>query len=119
MGVAAGVTKDPVSPALHRSVVRRDGGCFIAKFDDRHECRDRWGTPHDPLKLALLTVDHFWWVVGGVKGKRAPSRREHLVAMCHAANVGAPSKDVRQRERDYARMLYPTHDCERDDAKAA
>lgn len=114
------MTKDPVTPDLHRYIVRRDGGCFIAKFDDRHECRDRWGTPHSPLSLALLTVDHFWLHAGGTKGKRAPSHKAHLVAMCWGANVGAPSKTIRERERGYSRLLYPDHDCARDDfAQAA
>lgn len=100
---------DAVTPELHRFVVRRDGGCFVAKLDEKHECRDTWGTPHSPLSLAKLTVDHFWLHAGGTKGKRAPSRKEHLVAMCHGANVGAPSARIRQAERDYSRLLYPDY----------
>jgi hypothetical protein len=34
-------------------------------------------------------------------GKRAPSDERHLVAMCHSANVGVPSKEVRAAERAY------------------
>jgi hypothetical protein len=107
---------ESVTPEERKLVLRRDGSCFLFKLDQSHECRDRWGTPHGPNVLGMLTLDHFHWEAGGAKGKRAPHRREHLVAMCWAGNVGAPSRDVRQRERDYARLMYPGHDCERDDA---
>lgn len=100
-----------VSRELHDYVVKRDGGCFWAKLDDDHECRDQWGTPHSPRLLSKLTVDHFWLHAGGTKGKRAPDRREHMVAMCWKGNVtDSPPKRVREAERAYSRALYPDYE---------
>lgn len=90
---------DPVPFTVRSYVIVRDGGCLMVRFDPRHVCRDRWGVPHAATTLHLLTVDH-------VKdesrmGKRAPSDVRHLVALCHYANVGVPSKDFRAFEREY------------------
>ena len=38
-------------------------------------------------------------------GRRAPSDPSHLVAMCYGANVGVPSKDNRERCREYLRSV--------------
>ena len=37
----------------------------------------------------------------GLMGRRAPSDRTHMVALCHAANVGVPSKEARAFFRGY------------------
>jgi hypothetical protein len=103
--------KDPVDGRLHALVINRDRICFIAKVDSAHECRDQWGTPHRPTDLLKLTVDHVHLHAGGSKSKRAPSRKENLTAMCHGGNVGAPSKVVRQAQRDYLLELYPGSMC--------
>jgi hypothetical protein len=91
--------RDPVTSAVRSTVLRRDGRCFMHRLDDTHVCRDRWGAPHSPYALDLLTLDH-------VKdhprmGVRAPSDAGHLVAMCWAANDAVPSKEVRAAERAY------------------
>lgn len=52
------------------------------------------------------TVDHFWHRSGGVKGKRAPSDRLHLVAMCESLNVGGPPATLRMFEREYIARYY-------------
>lgn len=99
--------RDTVTPDLHEAVLRRDRVCFLHRLDANHVCRDRWGTAHRHDDAYRLTVDHVHLIAGGVKGKRAPSDLAHLVAMCWAGNVGAPSREVRQAERAYLRGLYP------------
>jgi hypothetical protein len=90
---------DPVSPDLHREVLALDGGCVAAILDSNHECRDAMGVPHAWNELGRLTVDHVQEGYGRM-GKRAPSDRAHLVAMCHAGNLyWAPVH--RQAEREY------------------
>lgn len=101
--------KDAVSPELHAEVVRRDGSCIAARMDDSHECATRFNEPHRADEDILLTVDHVWWNAGGIRSKRAPSIREHLVAMCGRLNVRGPSREVRQAERSLLRKLYPSH----------
>ena len=93
--------RDRVTPELRAEVLRRDGCCVRSLFDDRHVCRDRFGVPHAPYALHLLTLDH---VHGGygLMGVRAPSDLAHLVATCWAANVTEPpSHEFRQFERRY------------------
>ncbi|MDE2105091.1 MAG: hypothetical protein KGL39_48075 [Patescibacteria group bacterium] len=94
-----------VSADLHRFVVERDKGCFLAALDHEHVCRNKWGEQHAPTDLLQLTVDHVHETPGGMKGKRAPSDTAHLVAMCWAGNVGCPSREVRQAEREYLRKV--------------
>lgn len=53
-----------------------------------------------------MTVDHFWHRPGGVKGKRAPSDKYHLVAMCWALNDRGPSHELRNFERRYIAWIY-------------
>jgi hypothetical protein len=91
--------KDRVTPELRELVLRRDGRCFIHRLDPAHQCYDAFGYPHSPYATNYLTLDH---VKDAPRmGKRAPSDERHLVAMCHSANVGVPSKEVRAAERAY------------------
>lgn len=83
-------------------VIRRDGECVLAKMNDLHVCR-RMGTPHRPDMPHLLTVEHV--KDQSMMGRRAPSDRKHMVAMCLDANVAVPSKDTRQWLREYLRRV--------------
>lgn len=90
---------DPVTPEVRTAVLYRDRECLMYQFDRTHVCRDKWGVPHAPWALAALTVEH-------VKdeprmGVRAPSDPLHLVALCHGANVGVPSKEARAFFREH------------------
>jgi hypothetical protein len=80
------------------AVYERDNHCFLLRVDRYHECRDQWGTPHAPDDWAKLTVDHVKPAIGWQK--RVHDRR-WMVPMCHSANVGVPSKEVRAAERAY------------------
>jgi hypothetical protein len=99
--------KERFPDGLHDFILNRDKVCFIYRIDKSHQCRDKWGTPHFPDDRRYLTVDHVWLTPGGKKGKRAPDRKENMVAMCHTGNVGAPSEDIRNAERSYIQDLYP------------
>ena len=95
--------KDRVTAEVRELVLRRDAMCFLYRVDDKHYCHDAWGNPHSPFDMGRLTLDH---VKDAPRmGKRAPSDPAHLVAMCHAANVGVPSKAVRELERIYLRDI--------------
>lgn len=97
--------KDPVTTEVRAAVMRRDRRCFVTRVDPDHVCRDEWGYPHPSDDLSRLTLDH---VKDAPRmGKRAPSDVRHLVLMCHSANVGVPSKAIREAERAYLRELYP------------
>lgn len=93
---------------LRHFILSRDRRCVAAIRDPKHVCRDRWGRPHAPDALDLLTIEH---VKDAPRmGKRAPDDPAHLVALCWAANVGVPSKEMRQWFREYlAKMVrkYP------------
>ena len=91
--------RDPVTPELREAILERDGWCVLAKIDSDHQCRDIWGYPHHPADKARLTIEH---VKSDLRmGLRAPSDRKHLIALCGAANTGAPSKADRQAFRAY------------------
>lgn len=98
---------DPVTTETRAAVMVRDRRCFVTRVDPDHVCRDQWGYPHPSDDLGRLTLDHVHEHAGGTKGKRAPSDLRHLVLMCHGANVGVPSRAIRQAERAYLRELYP------------
>lgn len=54
-----------------------------------------------------MTVEHFWHRPQGVKGKRAPSDKLHLVASCWRHNVDhPPSHQVRMKMREYIASYY-------------
>ena len=83
--------RDPVTPALRRSVLKRDGGCVAAAITD-DLCHDQWGTVIPWNALDRMTLDHVQ-SGGGRMGKRAPSDADHLVTLCphHHLNGWATS----------------------------
>ncbi len=93
------MTRDPVTPELREHVLRRDGGCFLRRFDPAHSCKDQWGKPHSSYDIWRLSLDHV--KDQPMMGKRAPSDARHLVAMCYSANIAVPSSEVRAAEREY------------------
>ncbi|HEV8177636.1 MAG TPA: hypothetical protein VGP44_08115 [Gemmatimonadales bacterium] len=95
--------RDPVTPELREAVLRRDGACFLRRLNPAHGCKDQWGKPHSSYDIWRLSLDH---VKDAPRiGKRAASDARHLVAMCHAGNVGVPSREVREAEREYLRSV--------------
>jgi hypothetical protein len=96
----------PVSAELHALVLRRDRCCFMFRMNPEHICRDQWGSPHSAYDLSKLTLDHVHLHSGGTRGKKAPDDEQHLIAMCANANIGGPSRVIRQAQRDYIRELY-------------
>jgi hypothetical protein len=95
--------RDPVTAAVRWAVMRRDGGCVLARFDAPHVCHDRWGNEHPPTDVRRLTVEH---VKDDLRmGVRAPSDLGHLVAMCYSGNVDVPSKRDRENIREYLHGL--------------
>ncbi len=94
------MTRDRVSPELHAEIIRRDRTCLMYLYDAAHVCRDKWGAMHSPTALHMLTVEHVHEGYG-MAGKRAKSDARHMVALCHGANVGVPSKEARAFFRDY------------------
>lgn len=79
---------------LWDQIWERDKICIGVAHDPSHQCSGK------------RTVDHFWHRPGGVKGKRAPSNKLHLVAMCHDLNVRVPSGNLRMFEREYIARYY-------------
>jgi len=94
------VTRDTMKREDREAVIRRDGACLMFLFDQHHICRDTWGRSHGPRALEKLTIEHVHEGYG-LMGRRAPSDRMHMVALCHAANVGVPSKEARAFFRGY------------------
>jgi hypothetical protein len=70
-----------------------------------HVCRDQWGNRHSAWNLSRLTLDHVKDELG--MGKRAPSDKRHLVAMCHAGNTKPPTAIEREAERKYLAEVEP------------
>jgi len=99
------MTRDPVTPELVAYLRTRDGMCVLAKLEPSHQCRDQWGTPHDPRATWKLSVEHIKTELR--LGRRAPSDRRHTVLLCHGANVGVPSKAQRALLREYLRTVEP------------
>lgn len=119
--------RDPVDPDLWREVVDRDKRrCMAAVLDPighpSSSCRGKYGqralVSWHPLlyDLSCLTVDHVPRAVHLVqRGKadpgrghgRAPSRREQLLTLCHAANVDGWASAHRDLEREHLARLYP------------
>jgi hypothetical protein len=92
--------RDAVTTDLHAEILLRDRECVLAKLYSDHVCRDQWGLPHRSDDLGRLTLEHVHDGYG-LMGRRAPSDRHHLVAMCGGANVGVPSKAERAAIRAY------------------
>lgn len=63
-------------------VIARDRRCVASKLDRSHQCRDKWGTPHDPRETRHLTLEH----VHDPRGTRHDDP-SWCVANCHGANV--------------------------------
>lgn len=92
--------RDPVTPALYDEVLARDKMCIAAlMLGADHECRDSWGTPHDPRETWRLSLEHVKSELA--IGKRAPSDAAHVVALCHGSNVAVPSRALRTLLRQY------------------
>jgi hypothetical protein len=100
------IERDPVTPALREKILRRDGACVAALLESQgrvetrdHECRDRWGMPHHPRALNLLTIEHVKLELA--MSQRAKSDERHCLALCYGLNVGGPSKVWRAAFREY------------------
>lgn len=89
---------DAVTQATVDLLWRLDGGCVAAQVEKAHACKDRFGNwiRFNDRAPGLITVEHFWPDYA-VKGKRGPL----MVLLCAAANIGAPSKDLREKFRDW------------------
>ena len=92
-----------MTPDVRRAVLERDGECVLVKRDRFHVCRDQWNRWHAANDLDRLSLEHVKSELRA--GVRAESDPEHLVAMCHAANVAVPSKDARAWMREYLREV--------------
>lgn len=95
--------KDPVTPEVRQAVLDRDRECVLVKRDPMHICKDQWGRWHPANAVDRLSLEH-------VKdqprmGVRAPSDPQHLVALCHAANLAVPSKAERAWMRLYLELV--------------
>jgi hypothetical protein len=90
--------------AERQYVIDRDGECVLVKRDPDHVCR-RLGFPHRSSTKRFLTVEHV--KDQPMMGKRAPSNRWHMVAMCWDGNVAVQSKVVREWIREYIRRVEP------------
>ena len=88
-----------VIPALRDAVFARDRRCVLFNLDPDHVCRDRWGQPHMPGAVHLLTIEN------GKRelrmGVRAENSMGTMVAMCWAGNLGPPTKVQRAAIRAY------------------
>jgi hypothetical protein len=91
--------RDPVSHQLHAEVIFRDKECVAAKLGFTHECRNAFGQLHPSTATGQLTVEHVKDDLA--MGRRAPSTRRTLVALCHSRNVAVPSRAMRTAFRDY------------------
>lgn len=118
---------DPVTPELWLEVVNRDERrCMASVLDPEGHpatsCRGKYGEralvtiAPELWNLGALTVDHVPRPVHELQRsaddpargtRRAPSRREHLLTLCHHANVNGWASAHRDLERDYLATLYP------------
>lgn len=90
---------DKVTPDVREAVMLRDRECVLVKRDPMHECRDQWGYRHPASDLSRLSLEHVKDELRA--GVRAPSDLNHLVALCHGANLRPPSKTERIWMREY------------------
>jgi len=96
---------DAVTPELREYILKRDRVCFIYRLKGPvHHCRTRFNERHRPDDLNKLELDHFNDGYGKM-GKRAPSDKFHLAAMCGLANFQNPDRLVRAAEREYVRIV--------------
>lgn len=96
--------KDRVTPEERAFVLRRDGECVLFKRDPSHRC-SFMGREHRPNDAKRLTMEHV--KDAPMMGRRAPSDRKHMVALCLDANVAVPSKAERDWMRDYLAKVNP------------
>jgi 5-methylcytosine-specific restriction endonuclease McrA len=94
--------KDVVTAELRREVLERDGGCVAPRLGALSECRDRWGHIVRPDETSALTLDH---VKDAPGGRRAPSDRAHLVALCWGHHLGGWATSHRPDLRAYLRAV--------------
>jgi hypothetical protein len=88
-----------VKRGVYEAVMERDRRCVLSFLEPGHECRTRWGTPHPPDAVELLTFEH-------VKPHLATGIRKFDdvrwgVALCGAANNRPPTKAQRALIRAY------------------
>jgi hypothetical protein len=92
--------EDKVSPELAAYIFARDKMCIAFRVEGpSHVCRTRFGDPHPPLDVKLLTIDHV--KTEARMGKRAEPTKRNLVAACGWANNEGWCSANRQAERDY------------------
>lgn len=89
----------------HYVIFDRDRGCVASELR-WHECRDRFGRPHDPHDLRKLELAHVPARGENALGKRAPDDELHGVAECHAANANV-SAALREFERRWIELHEP------------
>ncbi|HTR71896.1 MAG TPA: hypothetical protein VMH41_16930 [Mycobacteriales bacterium] len=97
---------DPVTPEMHAAVMRRDRECVAAKLGFDHVCRTRFGVPHAPFAVDVLTIEHVHEGYG-MAGKRATSDLGHMVALCGMLNNRPPSAEMRAAFRQYLAHAEP------------
>jgi hypothetical protein len=88
-----------VKRGVYEQVMERDKACVLSFLEPGHQCRTRWGSPHPPDAIELLTFEH-------VKehlaiGMRKVDEVRWGVALCGAANNRPPTKVQRALMRDY------------------
>lgn len=94
---------DKVSPELAAFILARDQMCFAARIDFEHVCRDTYGDVHRADDKKRLTLDHVH--DAATTGKRAPSDKYHLLALCGWANTQGWASAHRNDEREYLAMV--------------
>lgn len=84
---------------VYEAVMERDRRCVLSFLEPGHECRTRWGTPHPPDAVDLLTYEH----VKPNLAMGAPKLDDPRwgVALCGAANGRPPTKAQRALMREY------------------
>lgn len=67
---------------LRRAVIERDRQCIAALLDLSHECKDKWGRPHNARDMNRLTLEH-------IVDRRGRRLDEPLwcIALCSEGNV--------------------------------
>jgi len=91
----------------HYVIVDRDRVCVAYMAPMPHECRDTWGTPHEPTDLGRLELAHVPAEGENAYGRKAPDDELHTVAECHNANVNV-SRELRIFERSWLARREPS-----------
>lgn len=90
---------------LRSFVINRDRMCAGFLADPMHQCRNRYGDPHQPDDLEQLTLEHCPGVHGPADIRR--DDEQHCGTLCYALNVGGTPAWARAWIRDHLRDLYP------------